>query len=186
MRALKNLCVLGTVLAAFTGSVAAADLRQGAAITYSNGAADVADFYDSLSGVEASAVPVGLSYRLLLPRDNGFRLDFSAGPVVVTFGDLSYVNVPVSATAGWDFSPAADTSVYLRGGVALHWLDGDYLDDSSAFGGLAVVGVSFARSGVLSYYVEASYDTAAVTFSTWSREQEIKPQGFNLTFGVVF
>jgi hypothetical protein len=178
---------IATVLAMAANPSRAADLHHAFGLTYSGGAQEVADFYDDL-GYSTSGVPIGLSYRPYLSYDSGMRVDFDLGPIVAVIGDIWYLDVPISSTIGYDFETSGGTSFYLRGGGALHILDGDDVEDSMAVGAVAAAGVHFKKSSSISYILEVSYDTATTTlYDYWDEVgKDVHCQGINVTFGIVF
>jgi hypothetical protein len=176
----------------------AADNSHYIGFTYASGAREVWDWHDdniSLDDEDTGVLPMGLSYRYTSQFRSGLRSDFGVGPFVVIYGDVSYLDMPVQATLGYTFARHAHVRPYARLGASFHINEGDYVSEKAKFGALGAIGLEIGNPGSVSFFMEATYDSAKATFSTdeyesyWIRnesEEDIRVNDFLLTLGVKF
>src|SRR5262245_9492567 len=99
--------VAATVLLfAFAGSVQATEWRLG--VSYASGVSDVADLYEDnlrLAGREADVdlrLPFGVAASFLYDWSAQWRTDLGVGPLFAISGDVEHLEVPISATMGYN------------------------------------------------------------------------------------
>jgi hypothetical protein len=155
--------VAATVLLfAFAGSAQAMEWRLG--ISYASGVSDVADLYEDnlrLAGREADVdlkFPLGVAASFVYDFTTEWRGDIGLGPIFAISGDVEHLEVPLSATVGYNFLPYSRYSPYVRGGVIHHFADGDQYDSSSP-GLYLAVGVDFTH-----FTLELATDQSKVEF----------------------
>lgn len=155
--------VAATVLLfAFAGSAHAVEWRLG--LSYASGVSDVADLYEDnlrLDGREANVdlkFPVGVAASFVYDWTTEWRTDIGVGPVFAIGGDVRHLEVPLSATIGYQFLPYSRYSPYLRGGVIHHFASGDQYDSSTP-GLYLAAGVDFTH-----FTLELATDQSKVTF----------------------
>jgi len=179
---------LGAACVAFCllGRHAAADVDHAIGGAFSSGAQDVFDFYDeAIPNSEVTGIPVGVSYRSIFQLPAGLRIDLWAGPIVLVFGDVSYLDLPVSGTVGWNFHESGNANPYVRVGVIGHVIDGDLTDDSSASGLLGAVGLEFMKQRKVHIFVEVAHDTSEIEFDDGFGVRKVDALGTLLTVGAV-
>jgi hypothetical protein len=110
-------------------------------------------------------------------------------------GDVDYYDVPLQLTGGYSLFKDANVRPYLRAGLSYHFNDGDYVESSAGLGFIGAVGLEFGKPGRVSFFAEASIDSAEATFSTAEgsasfvsspSEEDIEVGGAQFTIGVVF
>lgn len=155
--------VAATVLLfAFAGSAHAVEWRLG--LSYASGVSDVADLYEDnlrLDGREANVdlkFPVGVAASFVYDWTTEWRTDIGVGPVFAIGGDVRHLEVPLSATIGYQFLPYSRYSPYVRGGVIHHFASGDQYDSSTP-GLYLAAGVDFTH-----FTLELATDQSKVTF----------------------
>jgi hypothetical protein len=153
---------VAVLLLAFAGSAQAMEWRLG--LSYASGVSDVPDLYEDnlrLAGREADVdlqFPVGLAASFLYDWTAEWRTDIGVGPVFAIGGDVKHMEVPLSATMGYNFLPYSRYSPYVRGGVIHHFASGDQYSSSSP-GLFLAVGVDFTH-----FTLELATDQSKVEF----------------------
>lgn len=150
------------LLFAFVGSAQAVEWRLG--VSYASGVSDVADLYEDnlrLDGREANVdlkFPIGVAASFVYDWTTEWRTDIGVGPIFAIGGDVRHLEVPLSATIGYNFLPYSRYSPYVRGGVIHHFASGDQYDSSTP-GLFAAVGVDFTH-----FALELATDQSKVKF----------------------
>jgi hypothetical protein len=150
------------LLFAFAGSAQAVEWRLG--LSYASGVSDVADLYEDnlrLDGREADVdlkFPVGVAASFVYDWTTEWRTDVGVGPIFAIGGDVRHLEIPLSATIGYQFLPHSRYSPYVRGGVIHHFASGDQYDSSTP-GLFAAVGVDFTH-----FTLEFATDQSKVKF----------------------
>jgi hypothetical protein len=150
------------LLFAFAGSAQAVEWRLG--LSYASGVSDVADLYEDnlrLDGREADVdlkFPVGVAASFVYDWTTEWRTDVGVGPIFAIGGDVRHLEIPLSATIGYQFLPHSRYSPYVRGGVIHHFASGDQYDSSTP-GLFAAVGVDFTH-----FTLEVATDQSKVKF----------------------
>jgi hypothetical protein len=150
------------LLLALAAPAQAIEWRLG--VSYASGVKDVADLYEDnlrLDGVEADVdvkFPVGVAASFIYDWTTEWRTDVGVGPVFAIGGDVRHLEVPLSATIGYNFSPYARASPYLRGGLIHHFASGDQYVSSTP-GLFFAVGVDFTH-----FALELATDRSEVEF----------------------
>ena len=150
------------LLLVFVAPVHAKEWRLG--LSYASGVKDVPDLYEDnlrLAGREADVdlqFPVGLAASFLYDWTAEWRTDVGIGPLFAIGGDVKHLEVPLSATIGYNFLPYSRYSPYVRGGFIHHFASGDQYDSSTP-GLLLAVGVDFTY-----FTLELATDQSEVEF----------------------
>ena len=164
------------LLLAFTGSAQALEWRLG--LSYASGVSDVPDLYEDnlrLAGREADVdlkFPVGIAASFLYDWTAEWRTDVGIGPVFAIGGDVKHLEVPLSATMGYNFLPYSRYSPYVRAGVIHHFASGDQYSSSTP-GLYFAVGVDFTH-----FTLELATDQSKVEF-----DRLFCPAGGSCTLG---
>jgi hypothetical protein len=154
--------VAAVLLFAFAGTAQAVEWRLG--VSYASGVSDVADLYEDnlrLDGREANVdlkFPVGVAASFVYDWTTEWRTDVGVGPIFAIGGDVRHLEIPLSATIGYQFLPHSRYSPYVRGGVIHHFASGDQYDSSTP-GLFAAVGVDFTH-----FTLEIATDQSKVKF----------------------
>ncbi len=137
---------------------------------YSSAITDIGDFYEDAyneshryTQLDVTTIPVGLELGLSHKWSYGGRADLTFGPAVVALGDLEYYDFPFALTYGHDLALNSSFGVYIRGGLALHFVGGDY-DPESDLGFVGALGVEIFRDRAVTMGLEVGIDTAEVEF----------------------
>ena len=150
------------LLFAFAGSAQAVEWRLG--LSYASGVSDVADLYEDnlrLDGREANVdlkFPVGVAASFVYDWTTEWRTDVGIGPIFAIGGDVRHLEIPLSATIGYQFLPYSRYSPYVRGGVIHHFASGDQYDSSTP-GLYLAAGVDFTH-----FTLELATDQSKVKF----------------------
>lgn len=150
------------LLLVFVAPAHAKEWRLG--LSYASGVKDVPDLYEDnlrLAGREADVdlqFPVGLAASFVYDWTTEWRTDVGVGPVFAIGGDVKHLEVPLSATIGYNFLPYSRYSPYVRGGFIHHFASGDQYDSSTP-GLLLAVGVDFTY-----FTLELATDQSEVEF----------------------
>lgn len=150
------------LLFVFAGSAQAVEWRLG--VSYASGVRDVADLYEDnlrLDGRDANVdlkFPLGVAASFVYDWTAQWRTDIGVGPIFVIGGDVKHLEVPLSATIGYNFLPYSRYSPYVRGGVIHHFASGDQYDSSTP-GLFLAVGVDFTH-----FALELATDQSKVKF----------------------
>jgi hypothetical protein len=150
------------LLLVFVAPAHAKEWRLG--LSYASGVNDVPDLYEDnlrLAGREAEVdlqFPVGLAASFLYDWTTEWRTDVGIGPVFAIGGDVKHLEVPLSATIGYNFLPYSQYSPYVRGGFIHHFASGDQYDSSTP-GLFLAVGVVFTH-----FALELATDQSEVEF----------------------
>ena len=161
---------------AFAAPAQAMEWRLG--LSYASGVSDVADLYEDnlrLDGREADVdlkFPLGIAASFLYDWTAQWRTDVGVGPVFAIGGDVKHLEVPLSATMGYNFLPYSRYSPYVRAGVIHHFASGDQYDSSTP-GLLLAVGVDFTH-----FTLELATDQSKVKF-----DRLFCPAGGSCTLG---
>ena len=161
---------------AFAAPAQAMEWRLG--LSYASGVSDVADLYEDnlrLDGREADVdlkFPLGIAASFLYDWTAQWRTDVGVGPVFAIGGDVKHLEVPLSATMGYNFVPYSRYSPYVRAGVIHHFASGDQYDSSTP-GLLLAVGVDFTH-----FTLELATDQSKVKF-----DRLFCPAGGSCTLG---
>ena len=169
--------VAATVLLfAFAGSAHAVEWRLG--LSYASGVSDVADLYEDnlrLDGREANVdlkFPVGVAASFVYDWTTEWRTDVGVGPIFAIGGDVRHLEIPLSATIGYQFLPYSRYSPYVRAGVIHHFASGDQYDSSTP-GLFLAAGVDFTH-----FTLELATDQSKVKF-----DRLFCPAGGSCTLG---
>lgn len=184
------------------------DVRVGLGLTYTSGFQDVADYFLDAYGVDATIIPVGVSFNLAVQIPHGDALaslptvgtgpvglilteETIFGPGFSTSSSTTFVDIPINGSYGVKFLPNGSIGPYVRGGVAYHFTIGDMVSSSSA--GLYIAGgVDFFQNRKVSLNVEVAYDDSSVTFSGFTgalgaaAEEKIKTGGLLVSVRAIF
>jgi hypothetical protein len=150
------------LLFAFAGSAQAVEWRLG--VSYASGVQDVADLYEDnlrLDGREANVdlkFPIGVAASYVYDWTTEWRTDIGVGPIFAIGGDVRHLEIPLSATIGYNFAPYSRYSPYVRGGVIHHFASGDQYDSSTP-GLFLAAGVDFTH-----FTLELATDQSKVKF----------------------
>lgn len=150
------------LLLAFAGPAQAIEWRLG--LSYASGVSDVPDLYEDnlrLAGREAEVdlkFPVGIAASFLYDWTSEWRTDIGIGPVFAIGGDVKHLEVPLSATMGYNFLPYSRYSPYVRAGFIHHFASGDQYRSSTP-GPFLAVGVDFTH-----FTFELATDQSKVEF----------------------
>jgi len=150
------------LLLAFVAPAHAMEWRLG--LSYASGVSDVPDLYEDnlrLAGREADVdlkFPVGVAASFLYDWTAEWRTDVGIGPVFAIGGDVKHLEVPLSATMGYNFLPYSRYSPYVRAGVIHHFASGDQYESSTP-GPFLAVGVDFTH-----FTLELATDQSKVEF----------------------
>ena len=126
---MRVVAAAAVVLLAFAGSAQAMEWRLG--LSYASGVSDVADLYEDnlrLAGRDVNVdlkFPLGIAASFIYDWTSEWRTDVGVGPVFAIGGDVKHMEVPLSATMGYNFLPYSRYSPYVRGGVIHHFASGD-------------------------------------------------------------
>lgn len=133
-------------------------------VAYASGVQDVADLYeDNLrrAGFDVNVdlkFPLGVAASFVYDWTTQLRTDIGVGPVFAIGGDVKHLEVPLSATMGYNFSPYSRASPYVRGGLIHHFASGDQYSSSTP-GLYLAVGVDFTH-----FSLELATDRSKVEF----------------------
>jgi hypothetical protein len=150
------------LLLAFIAPAHAKEWRLG--LSYASGVSDVPDLYEDnlrLAGREADVdlqFPVGLAASFIYDWTTEWRTDVGIGPLFAIGGDVKHLELPLSATIGYNFLPYSRYSPYVRGGFIHHFASGDQYDSSTP-GLFLAVGVDFTH-----FTLELATDQSEVEF----------------------
>jgi hypothetical protein len=154
--------IASALLLCFVWPAQAMEWRLG--LSYASGIEDVADLYEDnlrLDGREADVdvkFPLGIAASFLSDWTAEWRTDIGVGPVFAIGGDVKHLEVPLSATMGYNFLPYSRYSPYVRAGVIHHFASGDQYDSSTP-GLFLAVGVDFTH-----FTLELATDQSKVEF----------------------
>ena len=168
--------VAAVLLFAFAGSAQAVEWRLG--VSYASGVSDVADLYEDnlrLDGREANVdlkFPVGVAASFVYDWTTEWRTDVGVGPIFAIGGDVRHLEIPLSATIGYQFLPHSRYSPYVRAGVIHHFASGDQYDSSTP-GLFLAAGVDFTH-----FTLELATDQSKVKF-----DRLFCPAGGSCTLG---
>jgi hypothetical protein len=145
---------------------------------------DIGDFYAdtyeetynnthrySQADAEAFVIPIGIQVGAIFKFAYGGRMDLLFGPAVIMLGDAEYTDIPFSFTLGHEVEIGSRVALYARGGVAAHFVSGDY-DPQSTPGFVAAVGAEFLHDRKASVGVELGVDTTKVDFRRYNGTRE--------------
>lgn len=159
----------------FSGLANAEEWRLPVALTYTVGHVDVNDIIETNKSIDEDTtdsdsgyIPASISFQPYLQLDNGLRLGAGIGPVMATFGDVSFYDIPINLNAGYTFNPAANISPYFRAGLVNHILSGDYVKGSNPAFFLGI-GAEFFRHKDIGLGVELTYDTSRLRVEKTTR-----------------
>lgn len=149
------------------------ELRFPVGLSYVTGFGDVNDSLETSSmnegtGDDSGYIPVNVSFQPYIQLDNGLRFGAGIGPVMATFGDVSYYDIPLNINAGYTFNPDANISPYFRAGLINHVLSGDYVIGSNPAFFLGI-GAEFFRHKDIGIGVELTYDTSRIRLEELTR-----------------
>jgi hypothetical protein len=159
---MRVIAAAAVVLFAFSGSVEAKEWRLG--LAYASGVSDVTDLYEDnlrLAGFDVNVdlqFPLGLAASFVYDWTTEWRTDIGIGPVFAIGGDVKHLEVPLSATIGYNFLPYSQASPYVRGGVIHHFASGDQYSSSTP-GLYLAVGLDFTH-----FAFEVATDQSKVEF----------------------
>jgi hypothetical protein len=148
-------------------SLHAGEFQFQAGLMYNMGAQDVMDkLDDNFQLTDKFVWPAGLTLSSYYEWDSGWAAGLSVGPamvVVMEEGDednLSYI-VPLGADVRYTFLRDRNTAPYVRAGIRIPVVGGDYLR-SGKVGAFGAVGVEFWRTRKVQVAVEIGYDSSTV------------------------
>jgi hypothetical protein len=176
MGASVRIAIAAVLVSAAAVPAQAMEWRLG--LSYASGVSDVADLYEDnlrLDGREADVdlkFPLGIAATFLYDWTAEWRTDVGVGPIFAIGGDVQHLEVPLSATMGYNFLPYSRYSPYVRAGVIHHFADGDQYDSSTP-GLFVAVGVDFTH-----FTLELATDQSKVKFDRLSC-----PAGGSCTLG---
>jgi len=198
-RSMRGLCLCLCVLAVgcFTNTLSAGEMRYQINLSYVDGLNDLGDLIEEnweqdrldegywAADADVIVWPVGVSFSPYYQWDSGLRVGAGIGPIVAIFGDLDYVEVPLSARVGYAFNPSGSMSPYVFAGPSYHIASGDYVDGSN-LGVVVGGGVELVKRDNFVVGIEATYDSAEVDIDDVTRggTQGIKTTEFSV--GVFF
>ena len=184
---------------------AAGDWRFPLAISYVQGAKDVADLYEQNiehevpnSSVSSTVWPFGLSFHPYFEFDFGLGIGVGIGPISIiyvdtgtSYGEYDFTNVPVNVDARFNFLPKNSFAPYIRAGVRKNNASGDYVvsDGTGLFYG---IGAEFRSLKHVNFAVEIAKDESEIEFYVVdnnrqrSSTKKIKPTGTMISFYVIF
>lgn len=176
----------------FTGTAGAADWDFGVGVTYASGISDVADLYEENyeaenpgSEVDTVTIPIGVSFYSRYQGDSGMTFNIGAGPAFIIFGDVDHTEIPLSATVGYAFSASGNSTAYVRAGVVVHFVSGDYVEDSEA-GSLVALGFENGRNSGVNWGIEVSVDDSEVEFENLTRGRNEKINSYDTQLTLFF
>lgn len=161
--------------------------------TYLSGFSDLTDrleenLEDRGFVVDATSIPIGVSFQGYTEWDSGLGLGFSVGPVMAAFGDVDFFNLPVGVDGRYLFGSDGNRP-YVRLGARYHAANGDDIDSGSV-GPFAAVGYEFRKSGAAAGWgFELAYDGAeieVVSTRSASGTEDIRAAEFMLTVFALF
>jgi hypothetical protein len=135
------------LLLAVVAPVHAKELRLG--LSYASGVSDVPDLYED---------NLRLAANFVYDWTTEWRTDVGIGPLFAIGGDVKHLEIPLSATIGYNFLPYSRYSPYVRGGLIHHFASGDQYDSSTP-GLFLAVGVDFTH-----FTLELATDQSEVEF----------------------
>jgi hypothetical protein len=150
------------LMLAVAGPAHALEWRLG--LAYATGVSDVADLYEDnlrLAGFDVNVdlkFPLGVAASFVYDWTSEWRTDIGVGPAFAIGGDVKHLEVPLSATMGYNFSPYSRASPYIRGGLIHHFASGDQYSSSTP-GLFFAVGVDFTH-----FALELATDRSEVEF----------------------
>lgn len=188
----------------YSVTVAADEWRFPLAISYIDGANDVADLYSDniereVAGAEVTTlvIPIGISFHPYYEFDSGLGVGVGVGPVMALNAesdsdspDYDYSNIPVNIDLRYSFVKKG-FAPYLRAGIRKNNASGDYVigDDAGMFYG---VGAEFRTSNRVHLGVEITKDNSEVEFievdqfGNRSGSKKIKPTNLMVSFYIIF
>jgi hypothetical protein len=183
---------ISIVLATASTVCSAGDWKFPVGLTYVSGFADIVDYHEDQVDADTSyAVPVGLSFSPHYEFDYGGRLGIQLGPIAIlmydAYGDESdmFVDVPFILTFGHTLLPKASVSPYVRAGLAVHLVTGDFVGDETP-GFFVAGGVEFMRDRPVALQLEAAYDSATVETASRSGPEDTELHGLTISIRAVF
>ena len=191
-----SLTLIAFMILAGSFTAAAGEWRIPFGVAYVNGASEVFDQLEDnvraeYSGVESTeGIPVGLTLQPYYEFDSGLGLGFGFGPFTYVFGDVDYFSVPVNVCLRYAFMPKSPVTPYIRAGVSMQLVNGDYVEDRN-IGAIGALGLELMRDRGVSLGIEAGYDSSSIEFEDLTTADpndtnEIKPVGFMLSILAVF
>jgi hypothetical protein len=136
------------LLLLLAGPAHAMEWRLG--VAYASGLSDVTDLYeDNLrnAGFDVNVdlkFPLGLAASFVYDWPSGMRADVGLGPTFLIGGDIEHVEVPLTGTIGYNFTPEEAWTPYVRAGIVHHFASGDQYSSSTP-GLFAAVGIDFTH-----------------------------------------
>lgn len=134
--------------------------------------------------------PVGLSIQPYYEFDSGIGIGIGLGPLILTFGDVTFTDIPVNLCLRYAILPKSNITPYVRAGIATHLASGDYVETTQA-GFIGAAGVEFMRNRAVQLGIELGVDTSKIEFedltsSTPGDTIEIEPMAFMISIFAVF
>ena len=138
-----------------------------AGLMYNMGSQEVMDkLDDNFQLTDKFVWPAGLTLSPYYEWDSGWAVGLTVGPALVVLIDegsedsTSYI-VPVGADVRYTFLRDRNTAPYVRAGIRIPIVGGDYLR-SGEVGAFGAVGVEFWRTKKVKAAVEIGYDSSTV------------------------
>lgn len=195
-RILLSSVVFSVILVFGLGSVPANEWRIPVGLSYISGMGDILDQYednlqaDGYITESVDGIPVGVSFQPYYEFDSGLGIGIGFGPVMMIYGDVDFLNLPVNACLRYALTPKSRTSVYFRAGLSHNLVNGDYVEDSK-IGFLGAMGIELMRDRAVSLGIEIGYDSSTIeledrtTFNP-NDTKEYEPVGFTVSAFAVF
>jgi hypothetical protein len=188
--------ILAVTLLSFVNCADAGQWRFPLGLTYVSGIGEVVDqIEDNLNadGYETEKTetfPVGASFQPYYEFDSGLGIGVGLGPLMVVFGDVDFVDMPVNVCLRYALFPEAKMSPYIRAGAAYHLANGDYVEGSQP-GYVGAIGLEFMRDKPVGFGIEAGYDSSTIELedldsSSADDTKEFTPVGFMVSIFAVF
>lgn len=197
MKRMLLICtVFCAVLVTGLGSAVANEWRLPVGLTYISGIGDIIDQYednlraDGYITDSVEGLPFGISFQPYYEFDSGLGIGVGVGPVMLIYGDIDFLNLPVNVCLRYALMPKSNASVYFRGGLSYNLDSGDYVEDSQA-GLIGAVGIEFMRHKPVGFGIEFGYDGSTIELEDRTTlnpddTKEYEPVGFMASVFAVF
>lgn len=197
---MKNIFLVSAMLAvALLSYVTCADAGQWRfplGLSYVSGVGEITDQIEDNLNAEGYATektesfPVGASFQPYYEFDSGLGIGVGLGPLILIFGDVDFVDMPVNVCLRYALFPDAKISPYVRAGAAYHLANGDYVESSQP-GYVGAVGLEFMRDRPVGFGIEAGFDSSTIELedldsSSSDDTKEFTPVGFMVSIFAVF
>jgi hypothetical protein len=187
--------MLLALLVSFGTMAHAGEWRLPVGIMYISGLDDLADQTEDNLEAEgndadtAQGLPAGVSFQPYYEFDSGLGLGAGLGPVIFFTGDADLIGIPINVCARYALLPKSSLTPYVRAGVSMPLVNGDYIKDRKP-GFLGAVGLEFMRDKIVNMGFEVGYDSSIIEMEdktrTTGETEEIEPVGFMVSLFAVF